>query len=141
MYDRINLMLPTYKRVFNGKLPKFLVSLFQTCYCDDNIYITFLVDEDDNETISFIRLLNLQCDIQVMMHNIKESHLGKLYNKIYYEGSYNDPNTLVSMVGDDMVFVTQNWDKRILDKANEINGVGIIFCDAIYAGLCRRLHR
>lgn len=31
-----------------------------------------------------------------------------------------------------MVFITPGWDKRILDKINEVNGVGMVYCDDDY---------
>jgi hypothetical protein len=58
-----------------------------------------------------------------------EPNLSLFYNRMYSETCYDRQEHLVSMVGDDMAFQTKNWDMKILDKANEIDGVGIIHCE------------
>jgi len=36
------------------------------------------------------------------------------------------------MLGDDMVFITKGYDTRILSRMNEVEGVGLVYCDDDY---------
>lgn len=134
MYNRINLMLPTYKRVANGKLPKFISSACEMCDDPRQIVFTFLVNEDDNETLDYLKSLITPCSFQFLITPIIDKpHLGRYFNQIYNETRFNDEWTLASMVGDDMVFLTRGYDTQILSAANRTNGVGIIYCDDDHA--------
>jgi hypothetical protein len=68
-------------------------------------------------------------DTNVLYESETEPNLAMYYNMMYARTKFNAPDTLVSMIGDDMEFKTKGWDKIIIEKANEICGVGIIHCD------------
>jgi len=136
-YNKINLMLPTRKRVQNGKLKKYLESAVNSMDSSDAVVFTFLIDSDDQESADF---LNGFCEMYgrenthiIINNDIEKPHLGNFYNKMYEETKFNaEEGTLVSMTGDDMVFNTQGWDSKILSAANQTDGLGIIYCDDDY---------
>lgn len=132
IYDKINIFLPTYKRVVNKKLPDCLNSLFDTCN-HNNVVITFLVNVDDKETITYLQYLDIPINCHVIYNSdINKPHLAKFYNHIYRATEFNGESTLVSMVGDDMIFKTKWWDSEILKVANETKGECIIWCNDDY---------
>lgn len=136
-YNRINLFLPTRKRVENGKLPRYLKSVMDTVSDYKNVVLTFLVDTDDVETEMYLYLnKELKCEFEIISnYKLKTPHLGKFYNILYEQTKFSDPKILVSMTGDDFVFVTKNWDLEILRNINDMNGVGIVHCkDGIQNG-------
>lgn len=132
-FTRINLMLPTYKRVLNGKLIKFLTSANNTATCPEDIHLSILLNRSDKESLDFFRTFCMKTfDTEFFFIADGPADLGKFYNKLYTETASYGENTLVSMVGDDMVFITEGWDEAILKKANEVGGKGIIYCDDDY---------
>lgn len=137
MYNRINLLLPTRKRVTSGKLPRYIKSVMETVSDYKNVVFTFLVDSDDVETEMFLYMnKDIKSEFEIITNSkIKKPHLGKFYNILYNQTKFSGPETLVSMTGDDQVFTTKNWDLEILKNINEMDGVGIIHCkDGIQDG-------
>ncbi len=133
MYTKINLMLPTYRRVQNGKLMRFLNSCHTMAGDIKNLRITLLVNEDDNETLDFLKGLKFPIKYQVLInYHTDKPHLARLYNQIYKETEFNDLDTLVSMVGDDMEWRTAGYDIAILEAINRMNGLGVIWCNDNY---------
>lgn len=136
-YSSINLMVPTYKRVGNGKLPRHIKSFLLNASNLSNIRYTFLVNHDDEETLTYLRgTKDVTCEIQFFPTKETEPHLGKFYNEMYARSHWaEDPACLVSMIGDDMVCETRDWDERVLESANAISGMGVIHCrDGIQNG-------
>jgi len=137
-FDKINLFLPTRKRVKNGKLKKYLSSAIDTWYSKDNVVFTFLIDSDDDESKEYLEEFVAANDPSrerthiIINTDVEKPHLANFYNKMYEETKFKDPGTLVSMTGDDMVFATDGWDRKILDAANQTQGMGIIYCDDDY---------
>jgi hypothetical protein len=130
-------MLPSRKRVDSGKLPRFIKSVMDMTSDLKNVCLTFLVDVDDVETEFYLHITkDIKCDYEVIPNKILDRpHLGKFYNVLYNQTKFNNPETLVSMVGDDMVFMTKGWDKILLDRVNEEKGIGIFHCrDGIQDG-------
>ena len=131
-YTRINLMLPTRQRVKNEKLPTYLNSALNTMSSNDNVVFTFLIDEDDDQSNIYLTdfCKNYGLDkTQIIVNSSKTPHLGHFYNRLYDETKFQDEKTLVSMTGDDMEFITPNWDQEILASANRSKGLGIIYCN------------
>lgn len=140
-YNKINLMLPTYKRVKNGKLPRFISSCITNTGSFKNVCITFLVDNDDSETIFYIEHLQMPIKWDFMYWRGKQPHLGKMYNQIYERTIFRDEGTLVSMVADDMEWKTSGYDIAILNAINKCDGIGLVYCNDGFQGkkLCVNL--
>lgn len=130
-FTGINLMVPTYQRVKNGKLPRHVQSFIKHVSDVRNICYTFLVNRGDEESLEYLRTTeDITCRMEVMQTVESKPHLGKFYNQMYRDSHWaNESGYLVSMVGDDMVCETQNWDVKILEAANRLNGMGIIHCE------------
>ena len=132
-YNRINHFLPTYHRVDNGKLPRYLRSCINLMGRAENNCITFLVNVNDRESIDYISHLTIPVQWQILYtNNINEPYLGKMYNQIYEQTRFKDGGTIVSMVADDMEWRTSGFDLAILDMINKIKGIGIVYCNDDY---------
>jgi len=131
-YTKINLMLPTFGRVTNKKLPRFIASCVALVSNPKNIYLTFLVNLGDVETKKYLLNLRLPCQFEVLYWGQEKPHLGRMYNQIYEQTKFKEPGTLVSMVGDDMEWKTSGYDIAILDAINKCDGLGLIYCNDAY---------
>ncbi len=128
-YNAINLMLPTYSRAKNGKLKKHLDSIEETYDKSSTIYQTFLVNYNDIDTIKFLNDYQFQYPVNIVLtYQTAFPHLAKFFNQLYEETDFKYPDTLVSMIGDDMVFQTPGWNTKILDEMNKRDGIGIVHC-------------
>ena len=130
MYTGINLMLPTYRRVVNGMLPRMLSSIVKTATNLKGIFLTLLVNSDDQESLSFLREYDYSMfgGRQVLVNNdTAEPHLARFYNVMYAKSKFSHPANLVSMIGDDMYFVTSGWDVGIITAMNEHKGVALVY--------------
>ena len=141
IYDKINFFLPTYKRVLNRKLTRFIDSVLTYVSNLNSIMFTFLVNPDDKETIDYINREDFIAPISTLYWKQPTPHLGKMYNMIYEFTPWKDENILVTMVGDDQEFLTSHFDLRILDAINKINGRGFVYCNDTIQGkrLCTHL--
>lgn len=129
-YKSINLMLPTYRRIKCGRFLKFIRSAIAQADDLNNICVTILINEDDEESQEYFKNpIDITCDYQVLTTNLYPPSLAKFFNQLYNQTKFNSPQTIVSMLGDDMVFITKGYDTAILNKINEVNGVGIVYCD------------
>ena len=133
-YDKICLMVPTFKRVKNGKLPRFVESALQNVSTYKRIYFCFCINKKDEETVNYIDRLKNEtlAEIDVVYENLLQPNLSYYFNKIYDETKFNDPGTLVSMLGDDMIFQTQDYDIEILKMINNHDGIGLVWCNDDY---------
>jgi hypothetical protein len=129
IYNKINIFLPTKGRVQNGKLNRFLLSAKNKCDDYRSICITFLLDKEDRETINFIYSLELKIEFSVLYYPKNEVHLGKFYNYIYNNTIFSEPETVVTMVGDDMEFITQGYDTKVLKEINKHDGNAVVYCN------------
>lgn len=138
-YDKICVMLPTYGRAAT-KLPVFLKSMIETAHDLSNVCVSFVVNEKDTDTVAAInRLCGALLDYEILYESSMECNLAQYFNLSYDTTRFNAPTTCVSMFGDDMVFVTQNWDAIMLEKMNDKMGFGIVYGDDDYCqheGLC-----
>jgi len=131
-YDRICIMLPTYGRS-RTKLPKFIESALATVSDVRNICFCFLTNEKDIESDEAIhRLCNGRVDYEILHENYGSCHLGFFFNYIFDTTKFMADDICVSMFGDDMVFVTNGWDAKKLDKINDMAGFGIVYGDDDY---------
>jgi hypothetical protein len=102
----------------------------------EQVCFTFLINDDDQESHSFFKtqeIIPAEFKYHALVTNIYPPSLSKFYNTMYEKTNFQDPGTLVSMIGDDMVFKTKGWDTAVLNKANEMDGICGIYCDDDYA--------
>lgn len=134
--NRINILLPTFKRVQSGMLPRCVQSFVKHVSDIRNVVFTFLVNQNDRETLDYLRSTeDIPCGFQIVLASYDCPHLGWFYNQLYEKTKWQDEETLVTLIGDDMVCHTQNWDVEILAVINAMNGVGIVHCrDGIQNG-------
>lgn len=100
------------------------------------LVFTLLIDKDDS---SYDSLLNEMLTSRygglfdiLVNEDVGKPHLGNFFNRLYDETKWQDPSYLVTMVGDDMVFLTPGWDRAIVEAANQSQGDAIIYCDDDY---------
>lgn len=133
--SRINLMIPTYKRA-RTMLPNCLGSFAGQASDMRNIRFTLFVNRKDEETREFLKETERFPDLyQVILADYDKPHLGWFYNEIYRLTKWQDPDTLVTLIGDDMVCHTKDWDLEIFKVINSMDGMGIVHCrDGIQNG-------
>jgi len=133
MYDQICLMTPTYKRS-NTYLPRFISTAINTVYQLDRLHFMFCVNEKDVETQEFLRDYDFgSCKHDIVLENLPEPHLAKYFNQMYAAvKAKNDDKIVVTMMGDDMEFRTQNWDTSMLDLINHYDGIGVFWANDDY---------
>lgn len=142
-YSGINIMLPTRGRPY--RLEKFIKSALETSFLNSmnsdgtpnkKLVFTLLIDKDDNsydELLKDMLASNYGCLFNILVNeDTSKPHLGNFFNRLYEETKWQDPSYLVTMVGDDMVFLTPGWDRAIVDAANQSQGDAIIYCDDDY---------
>jgi len=133
MYDKIVLMCPTYKRS-KTLLPKFISSAINTADLKDSLQFCFCVNGTDADTIEFLNGYDF-CgyDYEIILENTRQPNLAKYFNMMYERSMFSScKETVVTMLGDDMEFITNGWDKKILDSVNDNNGIGVFYCDDDY---------
>lgn len=126
------MFLPTYGRVKSGKLQKHLDSVTSNVDDPDHIVYTFLVNRNDKETINYLKTTNFSFQKQVLYESLSVPHLARFYNAIYTNTMFKFPDTLVSMVGDDMVWQTRGFDSIIIDMFNKHGDYCIVHCNDDY---------
>jgi len=131
-YNKINFFLPTYKRVENNKLPRLIRSIINNVSSLNNVCITFLVNVNDIETRDYLDRLTISISWERLYTNLKEPHLGKMYNQIFEQTKFKESSTLVSMIGDDMEWQTSGFDLAILDEVNKRKGWAVVYCNDGY---------
>lgn len=125
-------MLPTYGRS-ETKLPKFLHSMIDAVDDISNVCVSFVVNESDNKTIEKIcEICQGVVNYELIYEKTTECNLATYFNMAYKQTSFNGKGTCPSMFGDDMVFNTKGWDTMMLEKINDVFGMGIIYGDDDY---------
>lgn len=108
----IAILVPSRERM-NNRLT-LISSIITTVKDISNVTLYLGVDEDDptlslaekvSEAIPFVKIVKIQNDNQFI-------GLGKMWN-ILADTSTED---VISMIGDDMVFKTKNWDEEIIKE-------------------------
>jgi len=109
---KIAILVPSRERM-NNRLT-LISSIITTVNDINNITLYLGVDEDDttlplvekiSQAIPFVKIIKIQNNGQFI-------GLGKMWN-ILAEASTED---IISMIGDDMVFKTRNWDEEIIGE-------------------------
>uniref|UniRef100_A0A6M3M7E5 Uncharacterized protein n=1 Tax=viral metagenome TaxID=1070528 RepID=A0A6M3M7E5_9ZZZZ len=123
VYNKINLLCPTYHRI--EKLTRFITSAQKKSA--GYISFTFIVNGADNQTELLIKKLCRSWQYDIIYENEEKPNLAKFYNLMKDETKFQEPETVISMLGDDMEFVTQGYDEIILDIINKHDGIGIFY--------------
>ena len=134
-YNKINLMIPTYGRE-KTKLPRMLQSSMDASSAPTTNYVdyTFLVNKNDSATKAFIQNRMSGYCHQIIEEDLLPGSMPEYYNIMYEKTKFKDPGTLVSFLGDDMVFLTKNYDQRILEEVNKRQGMCFVYCTDSYYG-------
>lgn len=132
IYDKICIICPTRGRA-KTKLPIFIKSILETAEDIDRIFLSFVVNKEDQDSMATIVELceNTIC-YEVIMEKTERCDLSHYYNLAFEKSNFNNPNICVGMFGDDMVFLTKNWDTMVLEKINETFGFSIVYGDDDY---------
>jgi len=115
---KIALLLPTKERM-NNKI-NFLVSALAKCKNPDNYTLYMGLDEDDStlpRCNKLAKAINNLKIITIPKNPTGRLSLGYLWNYL----AKNSTEEVISMLGDDMVFTTDDWDEKILEEFNEKN--------------------
>jgi hypothetical protein len=113
---KIAILVPSRERM-NNRLT-LITSILTTVKDINNVTLYLGVDEDDktlplaekiSQAIPFVKIVKIQNNEQFI-------GLGKMWN-ILAEASSED---IISMIGDDMVFKTRNWDEEIIEEFTNI---------------------
>jgi len=135
IYDTINIMLPTYKRVKNGRLQPFIESTLAMVSDPKNIIFTFLINDEDLESKEYLINYPNQdkfFDWEILYEQEPTPNLAIFFNILFKKTRNKDPGTLVSMVGDDMRWMTKDFDLKILNAINYLNGEALVYCNDGY---------
>jgi hypothetical protein len=68
----------------------------------------------------------------VVIENLLQPNLSAYFNMMYDKTRFDGAETLVSMLGDDMVFLTEGYDLAILKEINAYEGKGFVWCNDDY---------
>jgi hypothetical protein len=109
---KIAILVPSRERM-NRRLTM-LMSILTTVKDINNVNIYFGVDDDDPTLPIITKVANaIPCVKIVNIHNEgKFIGLGKMWNECVAASN----EEIISMIGDDMVFKTPNWDEMLLTE-------------------------
>lgn len=109
---KIAILVPTRGRM-NNRLT-LLFSILTTVSDINNVNVYYGVDKDDPTLPLIKKVANAIPCLKVIEieNNGKFLGLGKLWNILVEEST----EEIISMIGDDMVFKTNDWDQMILDE-------------------------
>jgi len=129
---KIAILVPTRERM-NNRLT-LLFSILTTVSNINNVNIYYGVDKDD-PTLDTIKKVSkgIPCLKVIEIDNNGEFlGLGKLWNMLVDESSED----IISMIGDDMVFKTKDWDLKILNEFKEMpkDCIKAVHCNDDYHG-------
>jgi len=132
-WDKIALFVPTYGRTHNH-LPTFIQSVKDCTEDPAKVHFSFLVNQNDQLSKDFINAYDFgPFSWEMIEEGLPRPHLAKYYNMLFALTKTRDESgTVVSMVGDDMVFRTKGWEKRMLDMINEYKGIGVFWANDDY---------
>jgi hypothetical protein len=130
-YTGINLMVPTRRR--QRKVWRLIESTRAMATDMSRVRFSFLVDPQEQSTVDFLTHAQTACPRQIITNaEPGPPNLARFYNQLYEATEYVGDEWLVSMVGDDMYWLTIDWDGWILDAVNRHDGLGIFHCDDCY---------
>lgn len=142
MYTTINLMLPTYHRVDRAR--QFIESAVHMADNPDCLRFTFVVNVEDTDTRRYIAEQQTipEGHWAIIDEDTDQPNLSLYFNLAYDQTPFACATEVVTMVGDDMVFLTHGWDGAVLAEVNAANGAILLHVnDAYIAGerLCVNL--
>lgn len=123
--SKIALLCPTRERV--GSVKRLVESLVATTTNFENVNLYLGIDEDDpsikeveeyTSQFPFIKILNIPSTGEF-------AGLGFIWNRMVEDV----PDEILAMIGDDMVFETQNWDNEILGEFDRSDGIILVHCN------------
>ena len=124
---KIALLLPSRQRL--NKFLTFLTSVVATAKDIKNVTIVLGVDEDDPNFESYKRIANNLNFVQFSsfpQNTFKEQGLSGYWNKMVEECD----SDILAMVGDDMMFKTEDWDKKIISTFKQKkDNIHLIHCN------------
>lgn len=109
---KIALLVPSRERI--DKKIALIESIKNTVSDLDNIKLYFGIDDDDplaksaeeiSQKNSFVKIVNIKNEGKFL-------GLGKLWNICAFQAKED----ILSMIGDDMLFKTKNWDAMVIDE-------------------------
>jgi len=110
---KIALLLPTRERM-NNKI-NFLMSALARCKSPDNYTLYMGLDKDDPTLPRCVKLAEAINNLKVVIippNPTGKFSLGYFWNTL----ARHSTEEIISMLGDDMVFSTDNWDEKILEE-------------------------
>lgn len=124
---KIALLCPTCERIDHIK--RLIDSIENTVSDQNNITLHLGIDVDDptHETVydmaktkSYINIIDIQNDHKFL-------GLGKIWNLMAAQAK----EEIFAMIGDDMVFETKDWDKKIIDEfaINPLPTIKLVHCN------------
>ncbi len=120
----ISLIIPTRKRT--KSLRRLFNSIQETCKDTDNLEVVLAIDDDDIETIRFVKEYAIDTGLQIRpIISDRGKGYADLHNKIKNLCTVSEGQILL-FLGDDSQFMTNNWDEIILATYNNV------YADNIY---------
>lgn len=133
IYNKICMMCPSFGRS-STYLPVFISSAITmsdpelSCFC-------FRIHTEDTATKKFLKDYDFKgfgCEI-IEEDPLPAINLGKFFNQLYEKTkTRTEPETVVSLLGDDMEFKTRGWDERVLSLINQYQGIGVFWVNDDY---------
>jgi hypothetical protein len=114
-------MLPSYKRP--DRFATFYESAMQTAARPENIIVTLCRNFADQTEYA------LGKNVSLIHEDTTVPDLSHYFNMMYEAAGKQE---LVSLLGDDMLFLTQDWDTKVLDEINSRNGISFVTCNDNY---------
>ena len=132
-YNRICCMIPTYGRS-NTLFPVCLKTAIETSSSPSSVCFALCINVRDVETQEFLAAYDWRGhDWETFEENLPSPNLATYFNMLFDKTKTKpERGTLVTMLGDDMEFLTPNWDKLILDAVNAYKGVGVFWANDDY---------
>jgi hypothetical protein len=129
----IILMAPTYKR-WKTSLPVFITSALQTAKDPDSIKFCFCVNAKDQGTQQFLLSYQWPANVEheTLIENLVQPNLSMYFNMMAERSRFVDEGCILTMLGDDMEFVTPGWDIAIKREIETHKGIGVFWCDDDY---------
>ena len=134
-YDKICIMLPTYKR-HGTYLPKFINTAIEMASDPKNICFSFCVNRDDTGTQCYLEELfhkkYRRVDYEIIIETLQKPNLAIYFNMMYNRTKFKDDSIIVSQFGDDMEFRTKGWDTKFIELINSYDGIGVFWANDDY---------
>jgi hypothetical protein len=123
-------MLPTFNRP--QRLATLIYSALDNADIKERVHFCLCVHVSDNLTREALPSIidGFANRVQIVDEDTDQPNLPYYFNKMYDETTHRD--ALVSMLGDDMRFMTPSWDTQVLTAIAQADGKAIVFGDDAY---------